>query len=213
MNIFVILFVLGVLGWFVIGTLAVFIAFFARQMKLAAWLTGITLGGVVVFVGGWVLLAWFTDPYVRHSVPPGDVIGNYQLNQNGAEAVQHMGYTEFDARIELKADGSFVASHIPACCVHGQDESAYPFSGGYYTLAGHWEIGTPYRSDVEQVQLTLSRADLQGQKPDLPTELVKERVAPGELSADLLKGKPLKLGFEVFNGDFDPIVFERVKGK
>jgi hypothetical protein len=157
-----------------------------------------------------VLLVWLGDPYVRHAVPPSDVVGSYELKPNGSwKGVQHMGYTDLNARIELKADGSFEATHLPACCVHGMDESSYPFSGGYYTLAGHWKLGTSYNSDVYQVQLTLSQADLRGQKPDLPPELVKERTAPGELSANLIKGRPFALGFQVFNGDFDPIVFTR----
>lgn len=139
-----------------------------------------------------------------------DLVGSYRLNLSHSEGrLRRMGYRSFGGEITLKADGSFAASDLPACCVHGWDETVYPFSGGYYSLSGTWKISK--ESDVYVVSLELAAARMTEppvtSNPDVP------RDAPSELKVNLIEGHPLDLGFPIFNGDFDDVVFARNSNK
>ena len=139
-----------------------------------------------------------------------EVTGTYRLDlAQSKERLQKMGYDQFDGWITLAQDGGFTAEQIPACCVHGWDETTYPFSGGYYRLSGTWEIVKT--EAVYDVRLTLYRADLRGESPSYdkssPDNRYSPREAPQELKVSILEGRPLYLGFAVFNGDFDHVIF------
>lgn len=138
-----------------------------------------------------------------------EVVGTYHLDlDQSQERLRRMGYTNFAGQITLGADGSFSASDLPACCVHGWDESAYPFSGGHYRLAGTWKIAKS--SAVYVVELTLSATTMT--EPPVTTDpgvLKVDRQAPSKIELYLLEGRPLLLGFPIFNGDFDDIVFSQ----
>jgi hypothetical protein len=119
-----------------------------------------------------------------------------------------MGYKSFTGQITLNSDGSFTATNLPACCVHGWDESSYPFSGGLYSLSGTWK--TTKSSAVYVVRLTLSGAHMTEPPATTNATVLKDRNAPAELEVHLIKGNPLSLGFSIFNGDFDNVVFSKL---
>ena len=139
-----------------------------------------------------------------------EVAGTYRLEDAAAQdRLRKMGYDRFDGWITLAQDGRFTAEEVPACCVHGWDESAYPFSGGYYRLSGTWEI---VKSDaVYDVHLVFTNAELRNQSPSYDKTNPDNRYTPRDnhqdLKVSLLEGDPLYLGFAIFNGDFDHIVF------
>ena len=118
-----------------------------------------------------------------------------------------MGYKNFNSQITLNSDGSFAATNLPACCVHGWDESSYPFSGGHYSLSGNWKIAQS--SAIYVVELSLSAAHMTEPPVTTNATVLKDRDAPGELKVNLIKGNPISLGFSIFNGDFEDIVFSK----
>jgi hypothetical protein len=119
-----------------------------------------------------------------------------------------MGYGNFEGEITLNPEGTFAATQIPACCIHGWDETTYPFSGGYYTMSGTWQVAN--QSDVYVVRLQLSTAQISDQPPKQARAVFQEsRAAPQSLDVHLMKGRSLRLGFSIFNGDFDDILFAK----
>ncbi len=147
--------------------------------------------------------------YLREKPAATEIVGRYQLDlDKSQERLRRMGYRVFTGQIILSSDGTFTAADLPACCVHGWDESTYPFSGGYYSLSGTWKIDKS--SDIYIVALTLSTAKMTEPPVTSDASLLKvDRKAPGGLQLHLIEGKPLLLGFLIFNGDFDDILFSR----
>lgn len=145
--------------------------------------------------------------YLEEEPAISKVAGDYQLDFNESqERLQKMGYKNFSARLTLGADGTFTARDIPACCVHGWDESTYPFSGGHYSLSGTWKIAKTNAIYVVKLSLTTAKMT----EPGTPAADLGDRKAPDALELHLLEGDPLLLGFHIFNGDFDDIIFSRV---
>ena len=140
-----------------------------------------------------------------------DVVGTYTLAPSSRDRLGRMGYKSFTGHVTLNPDGSFTAGQVPACCVHGWDESTYPFSGGYYSLSGSWKVAKS--SAVYVVRLTLASTHLADKPVISGSSELKDRDAPNQLDIHLMKGSPLSLGFAVFNGDFDDIVFSKLNEK
>jgi len=150
------------------------------------------------------LAGYLTEPPL-----PSEVIGHYSIN---AEQAKHTlkGYDDLSGNITIEADGTFKASQIPACCVHGLNESSYPFSGGYYSLTGNWKVIK--ESAVYVVRLEITNAALSDVPSTTSPTLLRERHASKtSRSVHLMRGDPLSLGFPIFSGDFYDIVFLRVK--
>jgi hypothetical protein len=149
--------------------------------------------------------------YLQEAPAATEIVGNYHLDlDKSQDRLRRMGYKNFTGQITLGSDGSFTATNLPACCVHGWDESTYPFSGGHYSLSGTWKIAKS--SAVYVVSLTLSVATMTEPPVISDASVLKEdRKAPGELQLHLIKGNPLLLGFSIFNGDFDDVVFSKSK--
>ena len=212
MNIFTILLSLIMLAVLFVAGVAVLIACFKRRWKMAGVIAAIPAAGFA-FIS---LCREMNDPYVRRPVTEEEVVGTYHLSDEaglgleGYKRLQRMGYTDFTGEITFTADGLFRASRIPACCVHGFDETTYPFTGGYFDLDGRWKI----QQDGSSWKVWLEHAG--HQLRDVPTSsdpaIVRERNCP-EGAVNLVKGKPLSIAFEVFNGDFDDIVFSRTSLK
>lgn len=138
-----------------------------------------------------------------------ELAGSYKLVKTDAAAAPliDMGYTAINSSVELRADGTFSAIKLPGCCLHGWDERSYPFTGGLYSIAGHWSIvKTDAVYDVELTVVTVTEhTNLAIDNP----ELAAERRPPSSLKVSLIRGSPIDLGFDVYNGDFWPVRFIR----
>jgi hypothetical protein len=147
--------------------------------------------------------------YLQEEPSASELVGSYNLDLNKSqERLRRMGYRNFTGQITLNSDGSFTAADIPACCVHGYDESAYPFSGGHYSLSGTWKVAKS--SAVYVVSLTLSATKMIEPPAATDPDVLKvDRKAPAALELNLIEGHPLSLGFTIFNGDFDDIEFSK----
>jgi hypothetical protein len=147
--------------------------------------------------------------YLLEEPAAADVIGCYHLDLGQSQQrLRRMGYKNFTGEITLTSDGSVTATNLPACCVHGWDESSYPCSGGHYSLSGTWK--TTKSSAVYVVRLKLSAAHMNEPPATTNATVLKDRNAPAELEVHLIKGSPLSLGFPIFNGDFDDVVFSKL---
>ena len=145
--------------------------------------------------------------YLQEKPSAIELIGTYNLDlPKSQERLRRMGYLSFTGTITLNSDGAFSATNLPACLVHGYDESAYPFSGGHYSLAGAWSVAKS--SAVYVVKLAIASAQMT-EGPS--TNDGKDRKAPAELNLHIIEGSPLLLGFSIFNGDFDDVVFSQPK--
>ncbi len=142
---------------------------------------------------------------------PLDLVAEYKLDGGWSSSyIAQMGYKKLSGRITLNSDATFFAKDIPACCVHGTDETREPFSGGYYTFHGTWRIAK--QQSVYIVDLSISQ--ITGENVPSDAELNRyfmSRVPRQNLRLDILRGNPFSVGFSVFNGDFDDIVFSREK--
>jgi hypothetical protein len=146
--------------------------------------------------------------YLQEEPAVADVVGSYALDPSSRDHLGRMGYKSFAGRVTLNPDGSFVADQIPACCVHGRDETFYPFSGGYYGISGSWKVAKS--SAVFVIHLTLVSTHVTDKPPPSGSPEPKDRDAPGQFDIHLMRGSPLSLGFPVFNGDFDDIAFSMI---
>ena len=169
---------------------------FTRRWKSTSILWGLYLGsiGLIAF------LTWLNDPYARSPVGPAEVVGTYKLSSKGAERLSATGYDVLTGTFTLNQDGTCSANQLPACCIHGNDESVYRFSGGYYSFSGSWTIERS--SDVYVVKIEWKKLEASGGggRSDLPSDV----------SIHIFNDKPRSLAFSTFTGDFDDIVFERV---
>ena len=142
-----------------------------------------------------------------------ELIGSYSLVKSdmAASPLIEMGYMDIDCRVNLNGDGSFEATRLPGCCIHGWDERTYPFTGGLYSMIGTWRIVKS--SSVFDVELTInSITEHTGLKIEDP-DLAKERKPRATLEVALIDGNPIDLGFHIFNGDFDQIRLVRQPSK
>ena len=138
-----------------------------------------------------------------------ELVGSYRLQKAdpAATPLMEMGYTEIDCVVELNADGTYTASRLPGCCIHGWDESSYPFTGGLYSMKGNWTI-VPTGS-VYDIELTINSFTEHTGLVIADSELAAERQPRSTLKVSLIRGAPIDLGFEVFNGDFWPVRLAR----
>jgi hypothetical protein len=192
------------LGAVLTGVVLIIVACVQRRWKMAVG-TGIGLVVVVCVVAG---LLTQGSPYLHSPVTSESIDGTYRVNSE--PRLRRMGYSNFAGEVTLNPEGNFTATNIPACYIHGRDETIYPFSGGYYTLSGTWRVNKV--SDDYVVQLHLSTAQISGQPAEQARAVFREsRTAPQTLDVHLMKGRPLALGFSIFNGDFDDILFTKDK--
>ncbi len=163
---------------------------------------------LIALLVGLVGCRFNSSGYLLEEPALADVVGNYSLDPSSRDRLASMGYKNFAGHVTLNPDGSFTAEQVPACCVHGLDEAAYPFSGGYYSVSGTWKIAKS--TTVYVVQLTLASSRLVDKPARSGASEPKNREAPGRFDVHLMKGGPLSLGFAIFNGDFDNIVFSKM---
>jgi hypothetical protein len=153
--------------------------------------------------------------YDRLTEKPTDseLVGSYRLVKadSAASPLIEMGYTDIDCRLDLNTDGSFEASRLPGCCLHGWDERTYPFTGGLYSAGGTWRV---IKNDaVFDVKLTINSITEHTGLAIADKELAAERKPPTTLEVALIDGTPLDLGFNIFNGDFELIRLARHTAK
>lgn len=153
--------------------------------------------------------------YDRLSEEPmvSELAGDYKLIKGDPAAVPlvEMGYAEINSSLELKADGTFLATGIPGCCVHGFDERTYPFTGGLYSFSGNWSVLKV--QEVYDVRLVILEITERTGRTIGDTELEKERRSPSALDLALVRGAgdPVDVGFQIFNGDFWPLRFQKTR--
>ena len=131
-----------------------------------------------------------------------ELVGTYALQKSDPDAspLIEMGYTDIDCSVELRSDGTFSASKLPGCCLHGWDERAYPFTGGLYSMTGDWAI---VKTDsVYDVELVFSSITEHTGLVISDPSLAEERKPSATLNVALIDGSPIDLGFQVFDGDF-----------
>lgn len=148
---------------------------------------------------------------LKEEPSPSEVVGTYELNQidDAAVPLVEMGYKDIEGVIELREDGTYRATGVPGCCVHGWDERTYPFTGGSYSFAGGWSIQKS-EAVYEVVLRVESITELSGLTIADP-ELAQERTPSAELNLTLIRGDPLDVGFDLYNGDFWPVRFTRTE--
>jgi hypothetical protein len=198
------------LGVSLAGLFAVGIACLFKKWKLAGFIVAGTVAVLIAMNGIYYLI--FPDIFVRTPVPDTAVIGTYQIDSSWADGkLAPMGYKDKSGSLTLNADKRFTANRLPAALIHGQDETVEPRSGGYYELAGTWEIRKSNRlnSELYVVELYIITAKITDQLPHLSPELVRDRQPHEYMEVDLIKGKPLALGFEVYDGDFEDVALVR----
>lgn len=138
-----------------------------------------------------------------------ELIAEYRLDPGWVSDLSKMGYKDFSGSITLRSDSTFVASNIPACCLHHQDEANEPFSGGYYAFSGRWKL-----QKLQAVYVVLcSITDIHGREVPGEAELQQfrlDRVPSKSVELRIMKGNPLSVGFALFrSGDFTEIEFSR----
>lgn len=174
--------------------------------------------GLILSSGILLLLLYqmFLSPFndfglLTRKPDPADLVADYKLDEGWGEYVAKMGYKNLNGEIKLHPDFSYEAKGIPACCVHGEDENSYPFSGGYYSFSGKWSITKS--SAVYTVDLSILQ--ISGEEVPSDVELEKyspSRVPPSSIELHIMKGRPLSVGFSIFNGDFFEVEFARIQG-
>jgi hypothetical protein len=196
---------IGLLYWLVIGLgivamVAGLVALFFKKWKLAVGLVVPALAAVLLVV--WWMDA--SDPYVRIHVDPREIVGRYgPENESAVPWLRAMGYEDITGQITFAADGTFVAHDLPACCLHGLDETQVPFSGGYYTASGTWRLDetesfTALILDVSKATLSRQPRATQGVRFADPRDI------RSPLKLSLWKAKPLEIAFELW-GSGDPL--------
>lgn len=147
------------------------------------------------------LMLWFGDPYERTEVAPQELVGTYKISEAAKRRLLSTGYSDFMGTLILKANGVCGASRLPACCVHGDDESQGRFRGGYVSFNGTWEV--EHIPDVFKVRMELR---------NLTVEDGSREGMYDSITLTVMRGHPRRLAFSIFNGDFDDLVYE-LQGK
>jgi len=143
------------------------------------------------------LLLWLGDPYERTSVTSPELVGTYRISEAAKQRLSITGYSDFTGTLTLNHNGACSATRLPACCVHGGDESHSHFRGGYVSFNGTWEI--EHVSDVFKVRLELR---------NLTVDEGSREGMYDSITLTVVKGQPRCLAFSIFNGDFDDLVYE-----
>ena len=140
-----------------------------------------------------------------------EVAGTYELTKtdDAAAPLVEMGYSDIQSVIELREDGTYRATGIPGCCVHGFDERTYPFTGGRYSFSGSWSIRKSQA--VYEVALQVEAISELSGMTIADSDLAKERKPHAELNLALIQGEPLDVAFDIFDGDFWPVRFTRTE--
>ncbi len=200
------------LGFLIVGFVAALIAGFMKKWKLAKWfLIGTFATPLVIFGLLCVLSLWLGDHYVNRPLKTAELVGTYHIDLlESQHRLQKMGYRIFTGEVTLNPDGSFTATRLPACCVSGQDE-AIPSTGGYYNLTGSWEVrpSSQIESVTYKLHLSFLKAVLSDQSVGTQLKASEINNRPNELQVNLINRTPIALGFIIFNGDFDDILFSR----
>lgn len=194
MNIFSL--ALGVI--YLVGAIFCVVSLVASLFTMRWKSTGILWGLYLSSIGLIAFLTWLNDPYARSPVGPAEVVGTYKLSSSGAERLSATGYDVLTGTFTLNQDGTCSANQLPACCIHGNDESVYRFSGGYYSFSGSWTIERS--SDVYVVKIEWKKLEASGGGG--------RSALPSDVSLHIFNDNPRSLAFSIFNGDFDDIVFE-----
>jgi hypothetical protein len=199
-------------GFLIVGFVAALIAAFMKHWKLAKWfLIGTFATPLVIFGLLCFLSLWLGDLYVNRPVKTAELVGTYHIDLfKSQHRLQKMGYKLFTGEITLSPDGKFTAIHLPACCISDQDEEI-PSTGGYYNLTGSWEVrpSSQIGSVTYEVHLSFLKAVLSGNTVENQLIASEPNNEPNELHVNLLNRTPIALGFSIFNGDFDDILFSR----
>lgn len=191
------------------GALSFVIALCGRKWKLALW-AGVVLAVVIGTAG---IFLEMNDPFIRHDVDFMRLVGDYHLNDpETRKELATIGYKDFSGELMLNQDGTFSAKKIPGCCIRGLREAAADFKGGYYDLEGHWKIGlgTLVPSDVRVVMLDWTSCSIS--EAAFADNAASEVPAPSQpLRLKLMKppskGAAIALGFEVFDGEYDYVIY------
>ena len=138
-----------------------------------------------------------------------ELVGIYKLQKSDSEAAAliEMGYKDIDCSMDLRADGSYQAEKLPGCFIHGWDERFYPYTGGFYTISGSWEVVED--ESVFDVRLSINSITEHTGLTISDPELAAEREPRSTLNVALVSGSPIDLGFLVFGSDFLPIRLSR----
>jgi len=143
------------------------------------------------------VLLWLGDSYERTSVTKQELVGTYKRSDDAKQRLSRTGYNDFTGALNLNANGSCGGTRLPACCVHGDDESRSRFTGGYVSFNGTWEV--EHVPDVFKVRLELKNLTVEGGSREGMYD---------SITLTILRGKPRRLAFLSFNGDFDDLVYE-----
>ena len=184
MNLILILFGLIELGVLLVAGGVLLFACITRRWKLAAAV-------VALLVAGWFYLD-SGDLYVRRSVAATEMVGEYHLDAKLSRfPLEYMGYKELSGGLILLADGTFRASHLPSCCLTGNEEKGDSTADAYRTVTGTWTVGFNPKVGGATLGLVADNAKIRR-------------------GANIVNDKGLGVDFEVFvSGDFYPVVFSR----
>jgi len=200
---------LGVVA--VLVTVLVLSIVYRSKVGVAVSCLGVVVSGLpLLYILHWTLISPFNMwGLLKREPAASELVAEYRLDPGWSSSyISAMGYKNLSGSITLSGDSTFAAKDIPACCVHGEDENRRPFSGGYYFLSGTWKISKS--SAVYVIDLSISAIAGEGVPSDAElNRFFISRVPRKNLQLRIMKGKPLSVGFAVFNGDFDYIQFSR----
>lgn len=193
MNIFTLAFGLLMLGGAVHCLVRLLISLATGNWKhtLKVWAAYVGSIGLIC------LLLWLGDPYERTNVTPQELAGTYMISETAKQRLSSTGYNDFTGDLTLNANGACSAIRLPACCVHGDDESHGRFRGGYVSFNGTWEV--EHIADVFKVRLELKNLTVDGGSREGMYD---------SITLAVMRGHPRRLAFSIFNGDFDDLVYE-----
>lgn len=193
MNIFTLAFGLLMLGGAIhcLARLLISLATGNWKRTLRVWAAYVGSIGLIC------LLLWLGDPYERANVTQQELAGTYIISESAKQRLSNTGYNDFTGTLTLKADGACSATRLPACCVHGDDESHGRFRGGYVSFNGSWEV--EHIPDVFKVRLELKNLNVDGGSREGTYD---------SITLAVMRGHPRRLAFSIFNGDFDDLVYE-----
>ena len=198
MNLVYVVVVLAFYGIALVALVALIIACIMRKWKVAGFIgTFIAIGAALL-----VVVAVNNDRYVRKPVVMAELTGTYRPSPNARSAFSDAGYRVLTGELALRPDGTFTATRIPSCIFTGEEPRKSP-SNHYYDFSGSWKTGmSPGDSSVAIVEFTLSETklfDVPSQGSPLQIQVPKNTLGP---AVNILRGTPLSLGFQIFNGDF-----------
>ncbi len=184
MNLVLILLGLIELGVLLVAGAVLLFACITRRWKLAAAV-------VALLVAGWFYLD-SGDLYVRHNVAAAEMVGEYHLDAELSRfPLESMGYKELSGDLILLADGTFRGSHLPSCCLSGNEEKGGSPTDAYRSVTGTWTVGFDPKAGGATLGLVADDAKIRR-------------------GANIVNDKGLGVDFEVFmSGDFYPVVFSR----